>query len=54
MNSVHLIGRLATDMDVKEVNGGCKMSSFILAVDRTRKRRSHSESRLVGGGATRL
>jgi single-strand DNA-binding protein len=34
MNSVHLIGRLATDVDVKEVNGGSKVSSFILAVDR--------------------
>jgi single-stranded DNA-binding protein len=33
MNSVHLIGRLATDVDVKEVNGGSKVSSFILAVD---------------------
>jgi single-stranded DNA-binding protein len=35
MNSVHLIGRLATDVDVKEVNGGSKVSSFILAIDRT-------------------
>jgi single-stranded DNA-binding protein len=35
MNSVHLIGRLATDVDVKEVNGGSKVSSFILAVDRS-------------------
>ncbi len=34
MNSVHLIGRLATDVEVKEVNGGSKVSSFILAVDR--------------------
>jgi single-strand DNA-binding protein len=34
MNSVHLIGRLATDVDVKEVNGGSKVSTFILAVDR--------------------
>jgi len=34
MNSVHLIGRLATDVEVKEVNAGCKVSSFILAVDR--------------------
>lgn len=34
VNSVHLIGRLATDVDVKEVNGGSKVSSFILAVDR--------------------
>ena len=37
MNSVHLIGRLATDVDVKEVNGGSKVSSFILAVDRTQE-----------------
>ncbi len=35
MNSVQLIGRLATDVEVKEVNGGSKVSSFILAVDRT-------------------
>jgi single-stranded DNA-binding protein len=35
MNSVHLIGRLATDVDVKEVNGGSKVSTFILAVDRS-------------------
>jgi hypothetical protein len=34
MNSVHMIGRLATDVEVKEVNGGSKVSSFILAVDR--------------------
>jgi hypothetical protein len=34
VNSVHLIGRLATDVEVKEVNGGSKVSSFILAVDR--------------------
>ena len=33
MNSVHLIGRLATDVEVKEVNGGSKVSSFILALD---------------------
>jgi hypothetical protein len=35
MDSVHLIGRLATDLDVKEVNGGSKLSSFIPAVDRS-------------------
>jgi hypothetical protein len=35
MNSVHLIGRLATDVDFKEVNGGSKVSSFILTVDRS-------------------
>jgi single-stranded DNA-binding protein len=34
VNSLHLIGRLATDVEVKEVNGGSKVSSFILAVDR--------------------
>ena len=34
MNSVHLIGRLATDVEVKEANGGPKVSSFILAEDR--------------------
>ena len=33
MKSVRLIGRLATDVEVKEVNGGSKVSSFILAVD---------------------
>ena len=30
---MHLIGRLATDVEVKEVNGGSKVSNFILAVD---------------------
>ena len=34
MNSVHLIGRLATDVHVKEVNGRSEVSSFILSVDR--------------------
>ena len=34
MNSVHLIGRLATDVDFKELNEGSKVSSFTLAVDR--------------------
>lgn len=34
MNSVQLIGRLATDVEVKEVTGGSKVSSFILCVDR--------------------
>jgi single-strand DNA-binding protein len=34
MNTVHLIGRLATDVDVKEVDGGSRVSSFVLAVDR--------------------
>lgn len=34
MNSVHLIGRLATDIDIREVTGGSKVCSFILAVDR--------------------
>ena len=35
MNTVFLIGRLATDVEVKEVNGGSRVSSFILAVDRS-------------------
>jgi single-stranded DNA-binding protein len=34
VNSVQLVGRLATDVDVKEVTGGSKVCSFILAVDR--------------------
>lgn len=34
MNSVQLVGRLATDIDLKEVTGGSKVCSFILAVDR--------------------
>ena len=34
MNSVQLVGRLATDIDLKEVAGGSKVCSFILAVDR--------------------
>jgi single-stranded DNA-binding protein len=35
MNSAHLIGPLATDVEVNEVNGRSKVSTFILAVDRT-------------------
>ena len=35
MNSAHLPGRLATDVDANQVNGGSKVSGFILAVDRT-------------------
>jgi single-stranded DNA-binding protein len=35
MNSVHLIGRLATDVDAKEVDGGSKVSTFVLAVERS-------------------
>lgn len=35
MNSVQLVGRLATDIDLKEVTGGSKVCSFILAVDRS-------------------
>ena len=35
MNNVVLVGRLATDVDVKEVTGGSKVCSFILAVDRS-------------------
>ena len=34
MNSVHLIGRLATAVEVKELNGDTKLGSFIMAVDR--------------------
>jgi single-strand DNA-binding protein len=34
VNSVQLVGRLATDVDMKEVTGGSKVCSFILAVDR--------------------
>ncbi|GAB4258253.1 MAG: hypothetical protein Kow00129_17780 [Thermoleophilia bacterium] len=34
MNSVQLVGRLATEVDLKEVAGGSKVCSFILAVDR--------------------
>lgn len=34
MNSVQMVGRLATDIDLKEVSGGSKVCSFILAVDR--------------------
>lgn len=35
MNCVQLVGRMATDVDVKEVAGGSKVCSFILAVDRS-------------------
>jgi len=38
MNCVHLIGRLATDVEVKEVNGGSNVSSFILRLDRNAMR----------------
>jgi single-strand DNA-binding protein len=34
MNVVALVGRLATDVDLKNVLDGCRMASFILAVDR--------------------
>jgi single-stranded DNA-binding protein len=34
MNSVQLIGRLAADVEVKEVGEGSKVPSFTLAVDR--------------------
>lgn len=34
MNSVQLVGRLATEVDLKEVTGGSKVCSFILAIDR--------------------
>jgi single-strand DNA-binding protein len=35
MNNITLIGRLATDVDIKNVTGGSHVASFILAVDRT-------------------
>jgi single-strand DNA-binding protein len=36
MNSVHLIGNLATDVDLREVGGDKKkVASFLLAVDRS-------------------
>lgn len=34
MNVVSLIGNLCTDVDLKDVNGGKKVASFLLAVDR--------------------
>ncbi len=34
MNSVILIGNLATDVELKEVDGDRKVASFLLAVDR--------------------
>ena len=34
MNSVALVGNLATDVDVRELDGGKKVASFLLAVDR--------------------
>jgi len=34
MNNISLIGRLATSVDLKDVNGGNKVCSFIIAVDR--------------------
>jgi single-strand DNA-binding protein len=34
MNSVHLIGNLATDVDLREVAGDKKVAGFLLAVDR--------------------
>lgn len=34
MNNVNLIGNLATDVDVKDVEGGKKVASFLVAVDR--------------------
>ncbi len=35
MNCVQLVGRMATDVDVREVTGGSKVCSFIVAVDRS-------------------
>jgi Single-strand binding protein family len=49
MNSVHLIGRLATDAKVKEVNGGSTVSSFILAVDRNHEEADFAILRLCAG-----
>jgi single-strand DNA-binding protein len=34
MNSVHLIGNLATDVELRDVADGKKVASFLLAVDR--------------------
>src|SRR5690349_18406063 len=34
MNSVHLIGNLATDVELREVGEEKKVASFLLAVDR--------------------
>jgi len=34
MNSVHLIGNLATDVELRDVGEGKKVASFLLAVDR--------------------
>ena len=34
MNSVALIGNLATDVDLRELDDGKKVASFLLAVDR--------------------
>ena len=34
MNSVYVIGRLATRASVKEVSGGSRVAIFILATDR--------------------
>jgi hypothetical protein len=50
MNSVHLIGRLATDVDVEEVNGGSKVSSLILAVDRNAEEADFAILRQMLGG----
>lgn len=35
MNCVQLLGRIATDVEVREVSGGSKVCSFVLAVDRS-------------------
>jgi single-strand DNA-binding protein len=36
VNSVMLVGNLATDVDLRDVADGKKVASFLLAVDRTR------------------
>ncbi len=37
MNVVTLIGNLATEVDLKEVAGGKRVASFVLAIDRPTK-----------------
>jgi single-stranded DNA-binding protein len=52
VNSVHLIGRLATDVEVKEVNGGSKVTSFIIAVDRNAEEADSAFLHTVAGRPT--
>lgn len=53
MNSVHLIGRLPPDVEVKEVNGDSKVSSFILAVDRNAEEADFAILHTKGPGRAR-